>query len=238
MQQDERERIPEFETLQFCVVGDMKVMIELRDYLLKVTGAITEVHVQAWRNRRMSAGENPLEVYAKIKDEALCIEAAGVLNFQADRELYALVTRKHKVGGAFFGNLLWDKVQTRVDQAKESRGWILSSPDMYMEIANLWATKAHEIWTDVTSTDPDLYAKIWSEINGRGKPPVWATTDRAAVPTGAVKSQDQPSGSGTGKGQTQAQKSEPGPRSRSSRRQSQWQAEILLRTLQEIWSFH
>jgi hypothetical protein len=205
MQQDERERIPEFETLQFCVVGDMKVMIELRDYLLKVTGAITEVHVQAWRNRRMSAGENPLEVYAKIKDEALCIEAAGVLNFQADRELYALVTRKHKVGGAFFGNLLWDKVQTRVDQAKESRGWILSSPDMYMEIANLWATKAHEIWTDVTSTDPDLYAKIWSEINGRGKPPVWATTDRAAVPTGAVKSQDQPSGSGTGKGQTQAQ---------------------------------
>jgi hypothetical protein len=54
----------------------MKVMIELRDYLLKVTGAITEVHVQAWRNRRMSAGENPLEVYAKVKDEALCIEAA------------------------------------------------------------------------------------------------------------------------------------------------------------------
>jgi hypothetical protein len=79
----------------------MKILIEIRNYLLKVTGAITDVHVQAWRNRRMHAGENPLEVFAKVKDEAFCIQEAGVLNFQADRELYALVTRKHTDRGDF-----------------------------------------------------------------------------------------------------------------------------------------
>jgi hypothetical protein len=195
-QPDERERVPEFESLQFQQVEDMTVLIELRNYLLKVTGAITDVHVQAWRRRRMCLGENPLEVFAKVKDEALCIQAAGVLNFQADRELYALLTRKHTEGGAFFGNTLWGRVRDKVEQAVEARGYLQNSPDMYMEIATIWATKAHAVFIDAPATDLSFHLEIQADLKARGKPPTWATTDRAAVPTGAVKQDAQPSGSG------------------------------------------
>jgi hypothetical protein len=196
-QRDEASRIPRFETLQFQKAEDMKILIEIRNYLLKVTGAITDVHVQAWRNRRMSAGENPLEVFAKVKDEAFCIQEAGVLNFQADRELYALVTRKHTDRGAFFGDVLWDYVRPKVDQVREARSYLANSPDMYMEIATIWANKAHEAYIEAPATDVGFWLKIQAELNGRGKPPSWATADRAAVPSAAVKGNTQPSGSGS-----------------------------------------
>jgi hypothetical protein len=195
-QPEDRERVPEFESLQFQHVEDMTVLTELRNYLLKVTGAITDVHVQAWRRRRMCLGENPLEVFAKVKDEALCIQAAGVLNFQADRELYALLTRKHTEGGAFFGNTLWGRVRDKVEQAVEARGYLQNSPDMYMEIATIWATKAHAVFIDAPATDLSFHLEIQADLKARGKPPTWATTDRVAVPTGAVKQEAQPSGSG------------------------------------------
>jgi hypothetical protein len=186
----------------------MKILIEIRNYLLKVTGAITDIHVQAWRRRRMCAKENPLEVFAKVKDEAICIEQAGVLNFQADRELYSLVTRKHTDGGAFFGNILWDKVSNKVDQVLESRGYLTKSPDMYMEIATVWAHKAHHLFTTASSKDMDFYHKMHADLALRGKPPTWATTDQIAAPPAAVP-QAGAGGKQPGKGGAQAAQCSP-----------------------------
>jgi hypothetical protein len=90
-----------FDNLQFQRVEDMVVLNEVCDFVMTDVGAITEYHIECWKDRRMCLEENPASAYALLKQDALTL-AASQKTFRADVEVYRLITTKDLVGGPFF----------------------------------------------------------------------------------------------------------------------------------------
>jgi hypothetical protein len=82
-----------FDNLQFQRVEDMVVLNEVCDFVMTDVGAITEYHIECWKDRRMSLEENPASAYALLKQDALTL-AASQKTFRADVEVCRLIATK------------------------------------------------------------------------------------------------------------------------------------------------
>jgi hypothetical protein len=132
---EERRSGPEFDNLQFRVVEDMTVLREVRNYLLKRVGAITEHHVSFWRTHRMYDNDTPLSAYARLKEEANTLAEFNP-TFCEDVEIWKLITRAYHPGVNFFPKHLFDAVDLTMHTKKHD--YYSNDPDYYIQISDLW----------------------------------------------------------------------------------------------------
>jgi len=175
-------KVPQYEDFQFKQISDLRALTELKNYLLKTMGAITESHAAVWRRRRVCKGETPAEAFAKVRDEAACLASSGLVNFQADRELYELVTKRDIVNGPFFGVTLYDHVRPLMKAQIARMSHLQTDPDRFNQIADMYAQIAQREFQDSSHEDPDFNRCVVADWARHGLPPKWATIDRDLLP--------------------------------------------------------
>jgi hypothetical protein len=182
---EERRNGPEFDNLQFRVVEDMAVLREVRNYLMKRVGAITEHHVSFWKACRMYDIDTPLSAYARLKEEANALAEFNP-TFRADVEIWKLITRADLPGVNFFPKHLFDAMDLTMRTKKHD--YDSNDPDYYIQISDLWAQLAQEEWNDMPGNNAPKYAQLRAELKLRGVAPNWDSADKQAIqPAGVAK---------------------------------------------------